>query len=529
MPRGEDFDRTQDERRFAAFISYSHADSIVAEKLQRRLERYRLPGHVRLESDGHSPRLGKIFRDRDDLAAAPSLSDAIRDALRQAGALVVICSPDAKKSRWVSEEIALFRQLHPDRPVLAALVNGRLDDAIPAALTANGIEPLAADLRKEGDGWALGFLKIVAGIAQVPLDSLVQRDAQRRVRRVTAITLAALTAMLAMAVMTGFAITARNEAARQRASAEGLVEYMLTELRSKLKGVGRIDVMEGVNQRAMEHYRGQGDLSGLSADALERRARILHAMGEDDKLRGDAKSALDKFREAHRTTEALLARDPNNPDRIFGHAQSEYWVGSLALTRRDSESARPYFERYKKLADRLGTHDSSNPKWRREQGYADGNLCSFWIQSKSDNAKAVALCKSALIHMQASADLAPDDPEIKADIVNRLAWLGEAYDANGQPEKALQSRRQQLIAASQLTSEDARNVDWLELELIAKLALADELTKQGQAQKPETGSLLQAAIRDLKLLIANDPENEFRKRLLRKAMAIQSKGEGHDK
>ena len=525
MPKNEDFDLAEHERRFAAFISYSHADAKAAEKLQRQLERYRLPEHVKLTPDGDSPRLGIIFRDRDDLAAAPSLSDAIRNALRETGALVVICSPDAKKSRWVSEEIALFRQLHPERPVLAALVNGQLDDAFPAALTAGGIEPLAADLRKEGDGWPLGFLKIVAGIAGVPLDSLVQRDAQRRVRRVTAITLAALTAMLAMTVMTGFAITARNEAARQRASAEGLVEYMLTDLRTKLKGVGRIDVMEGVNQRAMEHYRGQGDLSGLSADALERRARILHAMGEDDKLRGDAKSALEKFREAHRTTGTLLARDANNPDRIFGHAQSEYWVGSLALARLDSAAARPYFERYKQLADRLGAIDANNPKWRREQGYADGNLCSFWLQSKQDNAKALSLCQSALGHMQASAKLAPEDPEIQADIVNRLAWLAEAYRANSQPDLALSSRRKQLAAADKLTALDKRNADWNELKIIAQLALAEELRQSNDSKQAESATLLERAVADLQRLITQEPQNEFRKKLLQKANDLRNKGD----
>ena len=35
-----------DARRFAAFISYSHADAYAAAKLQRKLERYRLPSRI---------------------------------------------------------------------------------------------------------------------------------------------------------------------------------------------------------------------------------------------------------------------------------------------------------------------------------------------------------------------------------------------------------------------------------------------------------------------------------------------------
>lgn len=36
-------EQSADIRRFAAFISYSHADAEAAARLQRKLERYRLP------------------------------------------------------------------------------------------------------------------------------------------------------------------------------------------------------------------------------------------------------------------------------------------------------------------------------------------------------------------------------------------------------------------------------------------------------------------------------------------------------
>ena len=55
--------------------------------------------------------------------------------------------------------------------MLAALIEGEPADAFPQPLLQGG-EPLAADLRKQGDGPRLGFLKVVAGIAGVPLDAL---------------------------------------------------------------------------------------------------------------------------------------------------------------------------------------------------------------------------------------------------------------------------------------------------------------------------------------------------------------------
>ena len=263
---------TQDTRgntgEFAAFLSYSHADGAAARRLHNRLETYRLPAALRGDSAGAGTplasdgRIGPVFRDRNDFPAAQDLSDAVKAALAQSRALIVLCSPDAAASPWVAREIDLFRTMHPARPILAAILRGKPADAFPTPLTQNGIEPLAADLRDVkagGDGPRLGFLKVVAGVAAVPLDALVQRDAARKLRRVIAVTLVLALALLAMAIMSVIAIQSRNEAQRQRQEAEELVELMLTDLRTDLERVGRIEFMNDVNARAMDYYSSQGD------------------------------------------------------------------------------------------------------------------------------------------------------------------------------------------------------------------------------------------------------------------------------
>lgn len=471
-------------RRFTAFISYSHADAQAAARLQRRLERYRLPRHIVRETGAASGELGPIFRDREDLAAAPSLSAAIRDAIGRAEALLVLCSPDAAISRWVNDEIALFRSLHPDRPVLAVLLSGDPAGSFPPALTADGLEPLAADLREGGDGHQLAFLKIVAGIAGVPLDALIQRDAQRRVRRVTAVTLGALAAMLIMGIMTAYALSARNEADRQRAEAEGLVEYMLTDLRSKLKGVGRLDVMDAVNARAMEHYRRQGDLDRLPPDGLERRARVLHAMGEDDEKRGDLAAARTEFREAHRTTEALLRQDPNNPDRIFAHAQSEYYVGYIAWRQTDYDQTRPHWQAYLTLAQRLQKVEPASARPLRELGYAHGNLCEFGMREKKDVPASLEHCRLAIRFQEAALGKQPGDTETALALANRHAWLADALVQTGAVDDARANRVSERTILDRLANADPRNVDikvrtlWNDIG-VAKITIAQHAYRPG--------------------------------------------------
>jgi hypothetical protein len=70
--------------RYAAFISYSHADERWARWLQQSLERYRVPRQLRRErsADRTLPaRLYPVFRDRDEFASSDDLNAAIQAAL----------------------------------------------------------------------------------------------------------------------------------------------------------------------------------------------------------------------------------------------------------------------------------------------------------------------------------------------------------------------------------------------------------------------------------------------------------------
>lgn len=493
--------------RFRAFVSYSHTDATIAQKLHRKIETYRLPHHLRDREtdDPDNGRMGRIFRDREDLPAAEDLSESVKQALAGSQVLVVICSPDAQASIWVAREIELFRALHPGRPVLAALVRGEPEQAFPEALL-HGAEPLAADLRKQGDGWRLGFLKIVAGIAGVPLDALVQRDASRRIRRVMAVTGGALVALLAMIGMTIFALQSRNEAQHQQAEAEGLVEYMLTDLRTELKGVGRLDVMTKVNERAMDYYEDQGDLSDMPAESLERRARILHAMGEDDEKRGDLDKALAKFTEAHRVTEALLARDPDNPDRIFGHAQSEYWVGRIYELEKEVYKSQLFYQNYQKAAGQLYKLEGDTYRAIMEKAWGHLNVGIILfkqpakiIDSRSQFEIAIKWFAKAKTHKD-------ENQETAIQLANAYSWLADTYYVEGNFQRSFEFRTISFSIKNELFELNSNDLNMLYLSLIERRALAIHQEKLSNFERA------QSEIRKIKIeakeLLNADQENE---------------------
>jgi hypothetical protein len=162
--------------KYTAFLSYSHRDRSWGEWLHRTLENYRIPADLvgRATAVGPVPRtLRPIFRDRDDFSAGHSLTEQTRAALEASRFLIVVCSPNALSSTYVSEEIRQFKALGRAAQVIAIIVDGAPGDAqrdcLPPALrfrigadgavTDSREEPIAADARAEGDGKTLALQK----------------------------------------------------------------------------------------------------------------------------------------------------------------------------------------------------------------------------------------------------------------------------------------------------------------------------------------------------------------------------------
>ncbi len=448
-------------QRYWAFLSYSHTDKGWADWLHRALEAYPVPRRlVGTETAvGGAPRHFKpIFRDREDLAADPDLMERVQRILERSAFLIVICSPEAATSPWVESEIVRFKRLHGEGRVLPVIVAGEpfaseeagseALECFPLALRFHldtdgevgtvRAEPAAADLRREGDGRRMALLKLLAGMLGCGLDELIRRDTQRRNGQLMAITAASLTGMVVMGGLTAVAITARQEAEAQRAQAEGFIEFMLTDLRDKLEPAGRLDLLDDVARKSMAYYAAQNGHQ-LDASSLGWRARVLHLMGELREKRGDLDDALAFFQQAARSTAELLAREPNDPQRIFNHAQSVYWLGEIAQRRDRLEEAQAQFQTYQRLADRLVAIDPTNDAWRAEPADADYDL-GVVLLGRHHADQAVAAFAGALRIMQARALAAPGDRDPHWELAELHAWIADAELARGQLDAAMSHR-----------------------------------------------------------------------------------------
>jgi len=206
-------------KKYLAFISYSHKDVKHAERLHRALEKFKTPSTLvgTRGRNGFIPkRIFPVFRDRDELPTSHDLGGNLRLALQDSDFLVVVASPNSATSRWVDEEVRYFKQHNSNNNVLVYIAGGvpnSSDQGDASAecfcsslrfmvneegqITGDRCEPIAADARENADGFNRALLKIAAGLLGVSFDDLYNRERRRRRRQLTLTIIVASLAALA--------------------------------------------------------------------------------------------------------------------------------------------------------------------------------------------------------------------------------------------------------------------------------------------------------------------------------------------
>jgi tetratricopeptide (TPR) repeat protein len=511
--------------RYYAFLSYSHKDKELADWLHRELERFRVPGTLagRLTANGVVPRrLTPVFRDEQDLSAGGDLAEEIKAALAASQFLVVLCSPTAAKSRWTNQEIESFKRTRPEGCVLAAVAAGEPfasdipgrggEECFPPALrfkydrrghqTTKRAEPLAADFRVDGEGRRLAFLKLVAGMLGVGLDELVQREQTRRHRRMAWLAAASLAGMAVTSTLAVTAFQARNEAREQRREAEGLVAFMLGDLKDKLEPIGRLDALDGVGSRVLAYYSKQ-DAAQLTDAALSQRSKALSLMAEVAYARGDLNVAERLYREALSGTAEAVRRKPNDPQLLYDHAQNVFWVADIERGRGDARDAEAGMREYKRLADQMVALGPDNMTWRMEQQNATANL-GVLLSEQRRFPEATAQFASAVQTMSALATANPKNGEYQKSLTEAQSWLADAEKAEGKLDDAVALRERHVALLQRLLAQTG-DVEYRQKLVPAERYLAELYWFRGQV--PLALQHYQAAIANSSTLIALEPDN----------------------
>jgi serine/threonine protein kinase len=386
-------------------------------------------------------------------------------------------------SRWSPESRKLSTELRGD---IETIVAKALKKA-PAERYANAAA-LADDIRRYLDR------EPIAARPDTPLYRTT-----RFVQRHRAGVAMASAAVMALGVGIGVALWQAREARAQRVQAEGLIEYMIGDLRKKLQPVGRLDVLDGVGTKALAYYAAQ-DLASLDADSLGRRARALHMIGSLAEQRGKMDEARRDLQQAAATTSELLQRNPNDGQRIFDQSQSEFYLGYLEWRRGRFHEAEKAFRRYYAMAERMNQVVPDNHDWQMEKVFAAQNVAIVLIDLGQPE-EALALSRQARAEVESIARKHPEDAVSDA---NTIGWSAIAEQSRGHYQAAIDDENAKIAAAMRAPGAD-KDQDVRFLVATAHVETAAWLRDLGRLD--ESLQMAASGIADLTAQAALEPSN----------------------
>lgn len=172
--------------KYFAFISYSSHDTKWGKRLHKKLESYSIPSTLCKKHGWKRKPLNPIFFAPYEIQPG-TLSEELKDRLRESRHLIVICSPYSAQSYWVGLEIEFFHQLGRTKDIHFFIIDGvpnsgdKTTECFNNKIKELGIpEILGANIHEKVYRWSWlnrerAYVQIVTKLLGVEFDSIWQR------------------------------------------------------------------------------------------------------------------------------------------------------------------------------------------------------------------------------------------------------------------------------------------------------------------------------------------------------------------
>lgn len=203
--------------KYFAFISYSSHDTQWGKRLHKKLESYSIPSTLCKKYGWKRKPLNPIFFAPYEIQPG-TLSEELKDRLRESRHLIVICSPYSAQSYWVGLEIEFFHQLGRTKDIHFFVIDGvpnsgdKTTECFNNKIKELGIpEILGANIHEKVYRWSWlnrerAYVQIITKLLGVEFDSIWQRH-KRMLWQKIILWIIGLTAVLA--ALTGTWLTNR--------------------------------------------------------------------------------------------------------------------------------------------------------------------------------------------------------------------------------------------------------------------------------------------------------------------------------
>jgi serine/threonine protein kinase/tetratricopeptide (TPR) repeat protein len=342
----------------------------------------------------------------------------------------------------------------------------------------------------------------------------------------------------------------RRAAERSRAEAEDLLSYMVGDLSSKLRPIGKLELLSSVATKARAYFENHAE--SLSIEGERKRSRAFEGVGHVLQAQGDTNGALAAFRAGQGIVEKLAAADPSDFASRRTIAVFHNNIGQVLAWQGDLVGALAEYRASFEISKALVVADPSNAGFQRDltlsrvrvgqalqsKGDAPGALAEYLaalanaeelsaadpsngdllrdlsvfrnkvgdvLMAQGDLAAAHASYRSAQAVISSLVETSPADAHLKRDLVVSHLKIGRVLDDSGDLSGALTSFRAAIDVSTKLSSTDPSNAEWQRDLSIGLNCAGDVLLKHNKLD--DALASFRAALAIVERLAASDPNN----------------------
>lgn len=359
-------------------------------------------------------------------------------------------------------------------------------------------------------------LKEAQSLRQNPLFDLDERETDfiaasskranmlRWTRRLTVTLLCVLT--LTSIIMSVRSIEAEKLALQKRLAAEDLLGFMVGDFADKMRGIGRMDLLDGISNKALEYFSdfsNKEDDAHLSFDARFQHGQTLEAMGEVAYSRNKIDEARSALLAAQEKMLPLLSVQPENLALLKTLGANAFWLGQLQYDVSDWAATRPLFEQYLKYSQTMYTLAPEDKDALMELSYAHNSLGSVAMKQQNFPEASKYFEQSLKLKQNALVE-DPTNSKLISDIANARSWLASAVIAEGDVTKAMNIHNE---IQEQLDKSNVENQPYLLHRLTSSYQFSANLYKY-QGNIDAALKFAHLGLDSINSALRQDPDNE---------------------
>ena len=288
----------------------------------------------------------------------------------------------------------------------------------------------------------------------------------------------------------------------RRVAAEGLVTFMLGDLRNSLEPIGKLALLEMPAKKALDYFDARHE---LAPDERESRAVALERLGDALRGRGDVAGAETNFRAAIAERAKLTAEGHRQPEGQYLDANLRSDLADLLTIKGATVEA---ITEYRASIAMYAALTTSRPGDKRHGPRSEEQVLEKLggvLVARHEYPAAQREYHAALELATARVKAAPDDMEAQRDMVAPEHAIGDALAAGGDLAGALATYRATRERLDGLTKRAPDDMPLLRMLMLSQHRIGVTLL----AQKDVSGALvaLHYAEAMSNRLVAQDPEN----------------------